>query len=1844
MNINNRPLYFDAEFCDIPAKKVISMKRLSIIIIIAIAAIVAAGVTVKAFMRPIDNNSTVPDEQGHIFIHQWKTYYDAVSADRPKKQMEALDAIKKIARDRRVAWDFWDASVKYFDVSVSRDWKSRDSLISRMEREVKEFDEPVLTILYRRSYLSTYDYELLKYITENAARLEKAKNEPFYKHEGHIYSYMSGQLPEYISNDFEYLLWINLPSYGNSEGLASDRTYKMLDSIIKGRYPDGAYLHYLNVAANTDDGKREAALKDFVKEYKGKAISYFAESDLLAIKKDSLDNNNAGSDEYEKLYKECKAFESRRHSLSGKEKVLAEDIVEVEDLIKTLTAPSISVKTFDDKALVLVRNLDEVTLNIAPSGSKKTVFKKNFKNSRRSFYAIDTIKIELPKLDDGIYGVTAYKGKHADYDSYSKYSISLAERRDSKGYGIYAADYITGEPLKSVDVHLVKNGRTVASTTCFALKDGFTMLPEVISGAIKGRSWYDIEVSYKGDDGYLRKSRRVSVSNDRDRWMKPSSRDYGKIFLDRKAFNPGDTVHFKSVFYRGDMVSSVRAFGAGTGVTATLYDSENNKLKDLSLSTNEFGAVAGEFVLPEGLRNGRFSIKIKSGSVETDDYFRVDEFVLPTFDLAFDEIKRLYLPGDTVKISGVVRSYSSHSLSSAKALFTSVYAGDVLSEGSLKIAADGRFEILVPSSSDDWQYINTNVKIIDATGETHEYNKDVYVGKRLMLSMDLQNKADAEISLDVPMTTPKKQEKIWQKKNSAELVTDATAQVKISVKNAQGVEMPLDIEYVLYDEKDKEIEKGSVASGEIKKFDLSSLPDGLYVVKTKAYAKSDDGKITSEVEESLNFVCLTGNLEVLDAPVEHVFWRESGHVGTGDEIKALVGTANGKKLWAVVEVFGDNMELIDSRLVTLSGERGKAGSLTTVAFPYKAEYPDAVMIQILYFRDSMSRVWSTRFRRRRNNLDLPLEFSVFENRALPDKEYIFKMKTIPGVECVASIYDKSLDNISMNSWNGVSLNQFDIPPVSIIAVPGVNGERNDYWLSSNMSGELSGLGYMAKKPSLMMRGLAKAKSDNVEAPIFYASPMSFDAEIAAESVLQEVTEVQEIAISKIGIRDNFANTLTFQPFVRSNENGDMELKFRTSDKLSTYYVRLFAHDKEMKNAVLSKEMVVSVPVKVAVVEPKYLYAGDKYRLSASVSSNSDKPVSGTLALYQYDGEDYKTLKPVKSSSMNITIPVGKSVSGEFDVAVPSDADRESGKPIGLKVVFVADDSSFSDGVFVSVPIYRNVQVLTEAHSAVLLAGMDKEALIEKIRSSFVNVSSYGAGYKEISVIDMVREAIPSKVNPVNTDCLSLSEAYYVRLVAEALGVSICSDSSDFVPNEKLLAGILACRNADGGFSWFEGMSSSPVITSVILERFAKLRDAGLLDVSDLGLDKSVGFLDAREFDFLWPFWCGGLSTDQYLYIRSLYPSVKFSVQSSERPIEFAKRMADFKKYVKGYLVPKEDRGLNGYILGKARRLMTLMNLVASIDGVALAKAWGISLSADGKMKRSLQADVVSLLEYAVEHSDGGIYYPNAVMPLRGLLESEAYAHSMLCDLLTAYSSKDYAVASSSDEASRIADGIRIWLMLQKEAQKWDDDEPAFVDAVNSVLSGSEQVKATKVILIKKTFEKPFEEIKATGNKIRVEKNFYLISSVEHDALSMQDKDGNAVEGVRISEGTVLHRGDKVKAEYKIWSQENLSFVRLSAPREASLRPVHQLSGMYGWAVHPFCLSSWYFFVPHSYRNVKVEKSEYYFDTFPEESTTISEEFFVTQSGAFMAPVVEIECLYSPHYRANGKFEGRMIVE
>jgi hypothetical protein len=101
------------------------------------------------------------------------------------------------------------------------------------------------------------------------------------------------------------------------------------------------------------------------------------------------------------------------------------------------------------------------------------------------------------------------------------------------------------------------------------------------------------------------------------------------------------------------------------------------------------------------------------------------------------------------------------------------------------------------------------------------------------------------------------------------------------------------------------------------------------------------------------------------------------------------------------------------------------------------------------------------------------------------------------------------------------------------------------------------------------------------------------------------------------------------------------------------------------------------------------------------------------------------------------------------------------------------------------------------------------------------------------------------------------------------------------------------------------------------------------------------------------------------------------------------------------------------------------------------------------------------------------------MPWRGLLESELYAHSLLCDLLTA-AADGRSDAAWGGQARDIAEGIRIWLMLQKETQQWQKD-PAYIEAIASVLRGTPETLQTKVILLSGTFTKPFPEVKASGN-------------------------------------------------------------------------------------------------------------------------------------------------------------------
>ena len=1554
-------------------------------------------------------SANAQDKDGYILTDLWKSYSAALEKDKPKEQLSILEKIKKQASERRLTWDYYQACCKYADVKSAINWKDREKAVETRDKEIEEYGDPVAILALK----PVYDVKTAEYILANKARLLTGHNTAFYKN-GISGSVLEDVIVQFIRNDYDYALMYFISNHGRNVGS------KVFDDEVKkhfeGIYPLDALSDYIIDVKEKDDSG-DAAGK-FLAKYQGKAASLLGRQDILLKRYNHLrSDKDASGDDFLSLKKDCEAFIKEQASFSGKEKDIAGCCTAPGQILEELQSHNAGYSIKDGRLELRLRNLDKVRFQILDG--KKKIYDEVIKNPQTSFYVIDTIPATLPAFDDGDYDIVLKADGMDDIeDSYSKHSLSFAVRKDSKGYGIFAADHISGEPVKEIDITLKDRKGQFLGEAKGVRMDGFTPLPATLASKITSDSRYiSIQVSCKGSDAHLRTSDEETIYTSDYTGKTREDITHCTILTDRSAFNPDETVRFKVVLYQGTRKFKVLD---GEPLTAILRDTEGNEISRQSLTTNAFGSAAGDFVLTRGKKNGQYSIQILQGNrVLTTRYLLVDDIVLPTFALVWDKEEKQFEPGDTVNISGTVRSYSGHGLGAADITYSVTKYGDEKAGGKLITDASGRFSISFPSDKEDrWQNYYITIKAVDATGETQEFNHSVYVIKK---------------------------------------------------------------------------------------------------------------------EE--------------DKPAEYYF--EAGE-SKGDSIDLKV-TAGKKATWAVVELFGTDCKLLDKKIVHFEPAGGDPAS-TLLHYDYDRNYPDVVTLSVLYFQNSNEYSYQHIVRRPDDSWRLPLRFTRFSDKTLPGAGYEFIISTEPGVECTATIFDKSTESFRSNRWDTIMPALQPASSIRISSCPGRDDASSQIYSYGNYIPlfQFSDMGMVNEEVVMAYGAAPRAKAAT------RAVAMSNDATLgeAMMDYKEEVAEeTEEEAIPSMlppeegYVRKFFANTIAWEPALVSDKDGRITFKFTNADKLSTYYVQLFVHDKSMRNNVLRREMMVTIPVKVSVVQPQVLYDGDSYVLNATLSNSTDTAVSGTVKVEFSNGG---------CSSSAITVPANGAEAFKCSTEIGGADD------LGIKITFTADNKDFgSDAIFVKVPVLKADQEITEAHSAVLLSGADREALIKELRSRFVNMPGADATIKEISIRQMLEEAIPQRIEPKSDNVVSLTEALFAQYLLDG---SI---------NESVMQKILACQKPDGGFAWFKEMESSQILTVLVLQRFALMNlKENVRDAVDF-LDKTYFSTDKK------PYWCGWISLQQYAYVRSLYTDVPFSAKGID-----AKVWKEFKKDMKSYLAASNEKDLKGRILAKARRIKTLQALGSSEQGISLAKAWGVKIATGSKLERTLHMDMESLVEYAVAHKSGGIYFPNAVMPFRGLIESELYAHSMLCDLLDENGHKD------------LADGIRLWLMVQKETQKWEDD-PAYIEALNSVFHGSDELLDTKVIALKGSTTLPFKDIKAAGNGFTIERQYFR-------------------DGKLLQEGDELHVGDRITAEYKVWSEENRSFVRLTASRCAALRPVQQMSG-YQWGC---------------YRSVLKDRSEFWFDVYPEENTTRTEEFYVTQEGRFQSPVTTIECLYADHYRAN----------
>ena len=1728
---------------------------------------------------------TRTDSDGHELVSLWKDYRQLQDADRPDKEVEVLEKIMAQSEKRHIPWDFYDAWKKYRDAVLSRDWKQKEALDSAMAAAVRRFDEPVVSYAACQDLVSgrTDVRDMLCRLRENAPRLQSVRNPQFYRTGyNHALSSYYNQLPESvirdIANDYEYVLWsLLLSSRGSGK-----QVYDMLSEYIAGRYPSGAYLEYYNARTFSGDAGRTSSLEAFARKYEGKAVACYALQDLFSDRfLDMLENEQAlASSDFSQFRAECAAFEKMREKFSGSEKDIAGDCLQVREIIRAMDAENIRIESGSDTLDVLLRNIGRFRISVfrgnGPEGEQ--VFFSDAVNQDGSYYKTDTVRIPFPPVDDGLYFIRCTSGKTETSVSYIKNSISVAVRRSGEGIAVYAAEAESGRPLGKAGLDFFKGDSLVHSSVGLDFSTGFVSVPvDGLADSSGNSRGYRLVCSYRDEDGRLHSSGDVSIGP----WM---FYDYSGcpdgvragIFKDRAVYDSGDTLKFKTVLYRTSGTGTgLEVLPAGETVKMVFSGPGNTYSDSLELVTNDFGSVAGNFAVPVGSLGGRYVLQaLYDGRIVASSSVVAGEKTdIPAFDLEFDKDTLLHFPGDSVVISGTVSSYTGHQLSSAS-MSWKVTGSDAVLEGKSEIGHDGRFSFGFRAGHDDYGYYTVEADITDLTGETHGFSKGITVSDIFTMDVEMVDAPEGHVTPSGPGN--------WSRMSGYAVspVGEDTLKVRFTVRNADYQPVcPVPVSYSLY-YGDELVQAGKVMSGDIAEIDLAGRESGLYRLEAESSAvmRLENGTDSSLVYRyTYDLIKTSEEDSALDADVEDFFM-----VLDGSDIALQVGTCSGP-MWAVVELWGDDSGTpLLSDMVYLDGERGKDGSMTALRYGYNDSYPSDVRLDVLYFRNGQDYRYSAEYHRKTDCMTLSLSFSSFTDTSAPDTEVSVSLETIPEVEAVVSVFDAGTEQIMSNAWYPVS-SRSSAPYVYVYTFNGFTGCRYFFKGTGNS--------------------------------VMYAKMVSPAAgSLMADAVLEESSAVPYGRQERTGavIRSDFRNTLAFIPFLRSGNDSTITVTFRTSDKLSTYDISVFAHGRSMRNNTVSGQMTVTKPVMVSMSAPRFLMEGDIYVLDASVSNSTDEDVTGTLDLFVYDTADYSDAVPLMVNSIPLCASAGKRASGDFVINVPEGSDT-----LGFKVIYrgVPDtggkDGSWSDGLFISVPVFPDTQVLTETHSAVLLSGVDADSLKKELSGRYVNTLPYGAVSREISLLDMVKESIPHKAKVSGKDAVSVSDALYVRmLTGAAYGAGV----------DSLVTELSGCQDKDGGFAWFKGMESSPSVTALLLERAAEICRRTHVRVFTVEQESgALAYLDNEVYRG-----AADLPLPEYIYVRSMYPSVPLSAPGPGSPEDAIKKL---RKAVKSYFREPTGSGMfDGRLVDKARRVSASLCLLGG-GRSRLSESLGLKPSFLRKMAGMVESDIASICGYAVEHESGGRYFPNAVMPFRGLLDSELYAHSLICDVLRDYSCRDGAGRmlhenSSGSDIASVSDGVRLWMMIQKETQQWDSD-PACVRAMASVLDGSRKILSAKVIIVDKRYEEPYDRIEASGNGFTVSRGFFREDPSSDGGFSA------------VAAGDILSVGERIVCRYTIKSSENRSFVKLSVPHCAFMQPVNQISGMTGW----WKRVSGFRPAPAAYRNLLTDRTEYYFNVLPEETTVIEEEFFVTRSGAYSSPVAEVECSYAPHYRANDGFRG-----
>ncbi len=132
------------------------------------------------------------------------------------------------------------------------------------------------------------------------------------------------------------------------------------------------------------------------------------------------------------------------------------------------------------------------------------------------------------------------------------------------------------------------------------------------------------------------------------------------FFTDRSIYRPGQTIYYKGIILETTGENTVIKPGMKT--TVIFYDVNHQKVAEQEVTSNDYGTFDGTFTAPFSSLTGQMYIS----NVYGYQYFSVEEYKRPKFEVIFEPVKGSYKLGESVSVKGSAKAFAGSNIDNAQ--------------------------------------------------------------------------------------------------------------------------------------------------------------------------------------------------------------------------------------------------------------------------------------------------------------------------------------------------------------------------------------------------------------------------------------------------------------------------------------------------------------------------------------------------------------------------------------------------------------------------------------------------------------------------------------------------------------------------------------------------------------------------------------------------------------------------------------------------------------------------------------------------------------------------------------------------------------------------------------------------------------------------------------------------------------------------------------------------------------------------------------------------------------------------------------------------------------------------